>query len=71
MYNIELNITGLSEALIETMKSIGSQNDFEVFHHGSDHLVFKSDRGLNFTQLINSLARVCQYYDVDYMSILV
>ena len=71
MYTIELDISNVKVQLIDLMKQIGKNNDFEVFHHGSDRLVFKSDRGLNYSKLIRELDQVCQVYDVTYMDLLV
>lgn len=71
MYTIELNIKAVSDKLIEAMKVIGKNNDFEVFYHGSDQLVFSSDRGLNITKLIDELSNVCSVYGVDYVDLLI
>lgn len=71
MYTIELNIADIPVQLIDLMKQVGKNNEFETFHHGSDRLVFNSDRGLNFTKLIRELDQVCGVYDVDYVSLLV
>lgn len=71
MYTIELDISNVKVQLIDLMKQVGKNNDFEVFNHGSDRLVFKSDRGLNFSKLIRELDQVCQVYDVTYMDLLV
>lgn len=71
MYTIELNITGISDGLVKAMFIIGKNNQFDVFHHGYDRLVFTSDDGPYFTNLINELAWVCKVYGVDYVSLLV
>lgn len=71
MYNIELNIKEIPVQLIDVMKQVGKNNEFKTFYHGSDHLVFDSDRGLKFSKLISELDQVCKVYNVDYVSLLV
>lgn len=69
-YEIELNIKDLDERLIESMIKIGKGHEFEVFYHGKDHLVFTSNRGNEFADLINCLGNICAYYGVDYVNLL-
>jgi len=71
MYMVELNITDIPTQLVDAMKGIGANNEFETFHHGSDRLVFDSKSGRNFTNLINELSRVCAVYGVEYIDLLV
>ena len=71
MYTIELNIADCTVRLVDKMKTLGEENGFQVTHHGWDHLVFRSDRGINFTKLINELDMLCKYHGVDYVSLLV
>lgn len=71
MFTVELNIDGLNERLVKDMTNIGANNGYKVFYHGYDHLVFTSDRGINFTNLVRGLSTVCEVYNVDYVSLLV
>ena len=70
LYNVELNIKGLDERLIEHMKAIAKRYRYEAFNHGKDRLVFTSENGIGFTYMINEISNVCETYGVDYVSLL-
>lgn len=71
IYTIELHIEGLDERLIKCMKAIAREHDYDVYNHFSDNLVFASETFNDFTSMVNELARVCEMYNVEYVSLLV
>lgn len=70
-YTLEIDITGLNEDLVKTMREIGEKyDDFKVFNHGYDRLVFLSETGKT-PDLFNELVDACEMYNVNFMSLLV
>lgn len=72
MYEVELNINGISPVVIDNMKNIAENNGMKVFYHGFDRLVIKSITGYfgRMSKTIEEIARMCEGYGVDYVSLL-
>lgn len=69
-YNIELNIKNITVDLAYKLRQIGENNGYKVWKHGYDRLVFESEHGDRFTNLINELSRCCEVHGVDYCKLL-
>ena len=75
MYALNLNLgKDINRIMLNQMCVIGGTNGFEVGAKLSiDYgylLTFKSDKGTNFTKLIEELKNVCESYGVDYVSLI-
>lgn len=69
-YTLELNTKGLDIRLVNKFKLMAKNYSYEVVEHGPNRIVFTSDRGMSFTDLVNGISRLCTVYGVDYLSLL-
>lgn len=69
-FDIELNIKKCTVELVHALEEFGAKNNYKVFHHGWDRLVFILDSTIEFIHVADELEAFCKSYGVEYENLL-